>query len=192
VFKRVFAIDPSLTCSGWALFALPSKKLLSIGKLKAAPPGSPLPARIADLQHQISELAQHLRLGEGDLTVCEAATTIIDPKVALLIEQVRVIFETIARSLGATVPGRIHPRTIHKFLLGMTGKQLKRSLVKEAAALQVELLFAKDLARLGFATSREMLMKNQDIVDALLIGYYTACQLTLANNSQVRLEDLFN
>ena len=52
VFKRLLAIDPSLTCSGWALFDIKTKKLLSVGNVKSKKEGG-LSERLLDFQKKI-------------------------------------------------------------------------------------------------------------------------------------------
>lgn len=170
-FRYLLAVDPSLTCSGWALFNVSSERLTSVGKLRSLPPASPLAHRLVDLQQRISELLSKLDLGASDVLVAEAPTTMRDPRAAIKVEQVRTIFETIGRNRGVLVPGRLNPRSVHHELLGLRGRQRPRAEVKEIAVQVVSRLFTDDLAAISFASDVDSLRKHQDIVDALLLGY---------------------
>jgi Holliday junction resolvasome RuvABC endonuclease subunit len=168
---RLMAIDPSLTCSGWALFSLRTSELLGVGKIRSTPPnGRSLSKRLEELQQQIFETFELLELGNGDLLVCEAPTTMRDPKAAFKVENVRGIFETVARGRGITVPGRLHPRSVQYEVMGLKGKQLGRELVKQTAVSTVSTLYQRSLQRLGFNIGEDNLKRNQDIVDAVLVG----------------------
>lgn len=167
--RYLLAIDPSLTCSGWALFNASSGGLLGVGKIKSLKPTFSLAIRYKDLQRQIAQLFESIKLGDSDLLVCEAPTTMKDPKAAFKVEQVRGIFETLARQRGTLVPGRLNPRTVQFEILGLKGKQLKRIIVKQTACSVAVHLHKDALQRIGFKDT-ENISKHQDIVDALLIG----------------------
>lgn len=167
--RYLLAIDPSLTCSGWALFSLSNERLLGVGKIKSMKPTFKLSHRYKDLQAQIATLFDKLEIGSNDMLVCEAPTTMRDPKAAFKVEQVRGIFETLARQRGALVPGRINPRTVHFEILGLRGKQLKREIVKATTCTVAAHLHSKALIKIGFKEVNE-LKRHQDIADALLIG----------------------
>ncbi len=124
-----------------------------------------------DLQQRITDLYSLLRLGDADVLVAEAPTTMRDPRAAIKVEQVRTIFETIGRGRGLLVPGRLNPRSIHHELLGLRGRQRPRAEVKEMAVQVVSRLFTDDLAAINFGSDVDHLRKHQDIVDALLLGY---------------------
>src|SRR5262245_26646002 len=126
---NVMAIDPSLTCSGWALLTLETGRVRAVGKLRALSASYPLAERLNGLHLQIGELLSALKLGTGDFLICESPTTVRDPHNALKVEQVRGIFESLARSNGICVPGRLNPRTVQFEVMGLRGKQLQRSLV---------------------------------------------------------------
>lgn len=167
--RFLLSIDPSLSCSGWALFNISDARLLGVGKIRSLKPAVALSARYRNLQDQVETLFEKLEVGSSDLLVCEAPTTMRDPKAAFKVEQVRCIFETLARQRGALVPGRINPRTVHFEILGLKGKQLKRTIVKDTACSIASHLHGKSLLKIGFA-ELDKLKRHQDIVDALLIG----------------------
>lgn len=167
--RFLLTVDPSLTCSGWALFNLKDSRLLGVGKIRSLKPSISLAARFKNLQEQIALLFEQLEVGRNDVLVCEAPTTMRDPKAAFKVEQVRGIFETLARQRGSLVPGRVNPRTVHYDILGFKGKQLQRVVVKEAACTVAGRLYGPCLAKIGFPDLQK-LKKHQDVVDALLIG----------------------
>lgn len=168
-WRYLLAVDPSLTCSGWALFAIQADKLCGVGKIKSLKPEVALSARYSQLQQQVLSLFEQIKLGSNDIVVCEAPTTMRDPKAAIKVEQVRGIFETLARDRGALVPGRLNPRTVQSEVLGFKGKQVSRKIVKSTANAIAHRLYRKELASLGLELEQEN-TKHQDIVDALLIG----------------------
>jgi len=190
-FKSLLSIDPSLTCSGWALFSVARKELLAVGKIRSLPPEVALASRLRDLQEKISHIYDSLELGVGDVVICEAPTTMRDPKAALKVEQVRGMFETVARSRLINVPGRLNPRSVQHEILGLKGKQLARPIVKDVAVNVVQALFGRTLERMRFSTEIPHLKKNQDIVDAILIGNLALTRLEAAAYSSVPIEELF-
>lgn len=189
--RHLIAVDPSLTCSGWALFRLPSGTLLGVGKVKGPKPGPSMGIRLRDLQTSISRLLDDLTLKENDVLICEAPTTVRDPRAAFLVEQVRCMFETLARERGLSVPGRINPRSVHVELLGLKGRQLSRDIVKAMSVRTVHQLHREDLERLGFGCALDHLEKNQDIVDALLIGRLGISRIDSAFRGGHTLDDYF-
>lgn len=191
--KRVLAVDPSLTCSGWALLNCNSSNdnsIIAVGQIKSLSPSFSLSDRLLDLQHRILSLFEKLKLGSSDAVICESPTTVIDPSAAFKVEQVRCIYEVLARSLEIWVPGRINPRSIHRELLGMKGAQLKRSFVKQSAVTTVKMLFGSQLSAIGFPVNESDLAKKQDIVDALLLGSYATTKLQESKISGVELPQL--
>ncbi|MCB0336841.1 MAG: crossover junction endodeoxyribonuclease RuvC, partial [Bdellovibrionales bacterium] len=136
-FERIICIDPSLRCSGWAMFRVESRQLIGIGNVRALGSDELMPKRLLDLHTKIARLFSQLDLSTNDVLICEDTTTMIDPSSAIKVEQVRGTFETLARSAGINVPGRIHPRTVQHELLGLRGKQLERSHVKSLAVQAV-------------------------------------------------------
>src|SRR5690606_567012 len=135
-YKRLLAVDPSLTCSGWALFELATArpgqgKLVAVGKIRSLSPRVPLATRFSDLQRKIVGVYESLSLSGNDVLICESQTTMRDPRAAFKVEQVRGIFETVARSRSLHVPGRINPRSVQSEVMGLRGKQLARAVVKD-------------------------------------------------------------
>lgn len=167
--RYLIAVDPSLTCSGWALFSVSDERLIGVGKIRSLKPTVRLSLRYRNIQEQIESLFDKLSIGRDDMLVCEAPTTMKDPKAAFKVEQVRGIFETLARQRGVLVPGRLNPRTVHYEILGLKGKQLKRSIVKTTACAVASHLHSKALTKIGFKEV-DQLKRHQDIADALLIG----------------------
>jgi len=168
--RRLLAIDPSLTCSGWALFSIESEKLLAVGKIRSLAPSRPLAERLRDLQARITGMLEKLELKINDVLICEAPTTMRDPRAAFKVEQVRGIFETIGRSRSLIVPGRINPRSVHYEIMGLRGRQIVREQIKQAAVQVVRSLYDAPLSGMGFDPTPSELARNQDIVDAILVG----------------------
>lgn len=188
---KLFAVDPSLTCSGWALFSIKHQSLLAVGKLHSLPPSTHLSLRYKNLQEKIAQILMQLRLGKNDILICEAQTTLKDPRAAFKVEHVRSIFESVARSAKINVPGRINPRSVQSELLGLKGRQAKRIEVKACASNLVQNLFEKELKGLGFNTTTKSLKANQDIVDAILIGYFAIAKVRNGLNAKQSLEEIF-
>ena len=168
--SRLLAIDPSLTCSGWALFEVERGSLCGVGKLKSLAASVAMAARLQDLQTRIGALLDRFELGRHDVLICEEQTTMRDPRAAFKVEQVRGIFESVARSRRVTVPGRLNPRSVQFEIMGLKGKQTKREIVKEVAAEVVRSLYGSTLKGMGFDATTANLKRNQDIVDAILVG----------------------
>lgn len=190
--RYLMAVDPSLTCSGWALLSIPEGEVLAVGKIKAAPPSVPMATRLDRLQGSIKKVLSNLSLGELDVLVCEAPTTMKDPHNAIKVEQVRGIFESTGRSRGVSVPGRVNPRSVQYEVMGLKGKQMARLEVKAAAVRTVQYLYAPALQRLGIETSDTALKKHQDIVDAMLIGRFAVLRIQGALDSRQPLEQVFD
>ncbi len=189
--SRLLAIDPSLTCSGWACFDIKNRTLTAIGKIHSIPHPTPLPVRLADLQLKISKVFDQLNLSENDVLICEGETTMRDPRAAIRVERVRSIFEAIARTFSAVVPGRVNPRSVQYEVMGLKGKQLGRPIVKEIAARTALALHEPCLRRLGFDTAMVNLKRNQDIVDAILVGDLALSWIHTAKLSEAPLEEVF-
>ena len=190
-FRYLLAVDPSLTCSGWALFRVGDGEVTSVGKIKGAPPSVPLTERLRAIQSTIETIFLKTGLGSQDLLVCEAPTTVKDPHNALKVEQVRTIFESVARARSVTVPGRINPRSVQQEVMGLYGKQLRRAEVKATAVKTAEYLYSPALRRLGLMQEGIPLSRHQDIVDALLIGRLALIRLQAAHVGEQRLESMF-
>ncbi len=191
MFVRLLAVDPSLTCSGWALFEAQSGSLLGVGKIKSLPASHSLALRFEDLQTKITKCLGDLKLGQTDLLVCESQTTMRDPRAAFKVEQVRGMFETLARGRGLNVPGRVNPRTVHRELMGLKGKQLPRAQVKETAIFTVQALYQAELLSLGFPTSMQDLRRHQDVIDAILIGRLAVTRIQSATRTGIAPHEVF-
>lgn len=193
---KLMAVDPSLTCSGWALFSVPrlrsgQEQLRAVGKIKALGPGTALATRYLDLQGKISAIMDSIELAADDVLVCEAPTTMRDPRAAFKVEQVRGIFETLARQRGVLVPGRVNPRTVQSEVMGLRGSQLERKIVKDTAAVVVQRLFSGALEELGFSADLASLRRHQDIVDAILVGVTAITRVRNGERSQIDLSECF-
>lgn len=189
--SRLISVDPSLTCSGWALFDIDHGKLSGAGKIKCLGPEYSMSHRLSDLQKKVVSVYEQLELGSQDVVICEAPTTMKDPRAALQVEQVRGIFESMARQSGALVPGRVNPRSVHYEVIGLKGSQLSRDVVKSSATRTVQALYASELQGLGLESDFSALEKHQDIVDAILVGAYALSRLTQAALSQMPLDRIF-
>jgi len=189
---RFLAVDPSLTCSGWAFFCASSERLLAVGKVRSLPASKSLAERLEELQRRINLVFNNLELGVNDVLVCEAQTTMRDPRAAFIVEQVRGIFETCARERHIKVPGRVNPRSVQFEVMGLKGKQLGREVVKHTAVEVAQQLFGESLAEMGFEQGPSALKKHQDIVDALLIGHYTLARIVQSRMSHQPLEEFFS
>ncbi len=188
---RLLAVDPSLSCSGWALFDVSTARLMGVGKVRSLPPTSTLAMRLSDLQRKIVALFDRFTLGQSDLLVCEAETTMKDPRAMIKQERVRGVFETVARERQLLVPGRMNPRTVQSELMGLKGAQAPRAVVKECALHTAKALFGKALTGMGFETSLQHLKRHQDIVDALLIGNLALTRVHAARVAGISLDELF-
>lgn len=190
--RYLVAVDPSLTCSGWALFGVIDGRVRAVGKVRSESPRVPLGERLQQLQEQVCRLFEKLSLGERDVLICEAPTTMKDPKAAIKVEQARGIFEGVARTRLVKVPGRINPRSVHFEILGATGKQLERSIIKSMAIRTAQALYLSDLQALGFDTSEDELSRHQDIVDAILLGRVALTRLEKARMAEIPVESLLS
>jgi len=190
--SRLLAVDPSLVCSGWALFAIAEGKVLGVGKVRSLGTAFPMARRLEDLQGKITALFSGLRICRNDVLVCEAQTTMRDPKAAIKVEQVRGLFEVTARSIGAAVPGRVNPRTVQYEVMGLHGRQLTRAVVKATAVEVVRRTFTAELTAIGFGEQLGVLERHQDIVDALLIGRLALGRLQQARVAGVSAAQVFD
>jgi len=189
--RHLLAVDPSLTCSGWALFRVIDCSIIGIGNIRSLSADHVLPDRLRDLQGKVLQTLERCDIGSSDVVVCEMQTTMRDPSAATKVEQVRAIFEVLSRVRGAQVPGRINPRSVHNELLGMRGAQRSRALVKASAVQVARSLFGQQLAAIGFDPSVSHLQRNQDIVDALLIGHVAVTRVRSAVVAGARITELF-
>lgn len=190
--RYLMSVDPSLTCSGWALFEVGSSRLLGVGKIKSLPARLPLAERLRDLQGKIGHVLSSVVLGENDVLICEAPTTMNDPHAAIKVEQVRGLFEGEARARRALVPGRVNPRSVQHEVMGLKGRQLERSVVKETAAFVVSRLHGARLVELGIEADVPTLKRHQDIVDAILVGATALTWIHAAQRGQCSLAEYFH
>ncbi|MCB0358470.1 MAG: hypothetical protein KDD44_02510 [Bdellovibrionales bacterium] len=194
-FSMLLAVDPSLTSSGWALFNVSSGQPCAAGVIRPPGPRHAMALRLAELQQEVHSLFIDRQLGVGDVVVCEGPAPLVrNPSSAVKVEQVRSIFETIARASGAVVPGRLNPRTVQTELLGMRGRQLPRAEVKRWARDTVQQLFGRALTALEIIgdTGGTAAALSQDIVDALLIGAVAVSRVQLSLSGSQPLETAFS
>lgn len=184
---RLLGIDPSLTQSGWALFSLESEDPLEWGVLKPEEKTAPLSERLLSLHRSVEELFNHFKINHTDYLVCEGPAPVsLNPSSSIKVEQVRGIFEGIARTRGAIVPGRLNPRTLQSELLGLRGKQAPRDEVKRIARAVLAQMFSKRVSiGLDIATI------SQDAVDAILIGVLARSKIQYGLLSGAILSSLF-
>jgi len=158
------------------------------------PPGSeyPLEIRLQSLQDKVAAILSMLNLGEKDYVLCEGpAHLVLNPNSALKVERVRSIFETVARSCGLCVPGRLNPRTVQTELLGFKGPQVARKEVKIAAREVAIRLFSKDLSNIDFYGCSKKKNVPQDIIDALLIGSLASSRIEYSLQHKIKAEEMF-
>jgi Holliday junction resolvasome RuvABC endonuclease subunit len=196
--KKILAVDPSLTASGWALFDVVSGSPEAVGVISPPGPKFAMSERLLVLQNLVEETISDLGMCRGDVLVCEGpAPLVLNPNSAMKVEQVRGIFEVVARSKDIRVPGRINPRTVQSELLGMRGKQLARREVKEWARATAVQLYGPGLDRLprfgkaGSRSSNDGSTISQDIIDALLIGALCVSRVQLSQRMGSSLESFF-
>lgn len=190
-YNRLLSVDPSVTCSGWALFDLSTETLKGVGKVHGLKAEYPFPERMVDIQEKIHKLLKILRLSEGDILICESPTTMKDPSATIKVEQVRCAFESLAREAKVVVPGRINPRSVQFEVLGLKGHQLERKVVKELAVGIVKNLYGQSLKQLGIDLENEKVQSFQDIVDAVLLGHLGIAKIKSAASADVEINEYF-
>jgi len=196
----LLAIDPSLTASGWVLFDFDNSIPLASGVLSPPGPKLSLAKRLDQLQQSVEDLLLELKVHGGDILICEGpAPLVLNPQSSLKVERVRSIFESVARSMNLTVPGRINPRTVQSELLGMRGPQLPRPVVKDCARKIAMQLYGDQLTSLWSkrrgapkkkGTERKQKIP-QDIIDAVLIGALAITKIKLCIISGNDISDAF-
>lgn len=174
-FKRVLAIDPSLISSGWALFRTSPRRCIGFGTIRTEQIKC-LESRLRSIQTQVKDLYTNINLSADDLVLVEDATKFIDPLNLIKVERVRAIFEVLAR-YSEIQTERIHARTIQRFVMGLTGRQLKREIVKACARQTAWVLYQSELKKIHGIKTVDDMKCCQDIVDALLIGHYATSEL---------------
>jgi Holliday junction resolvasome RuvABC endonuclease subunit len=177
----LLAVDPSLRQSGWALFSLTEEYPLSWGTISPDSPKESLSIRLDSIHQKIHLLISDLELSAGDYLVCEGPAPVsLNPSSSIKVEQVRSMFETIARTCSLVVPGRLNPRTVQSELLGLRGKQIPRKEVKKIAESLVNQLF-------DFQGSSI----SQDSIDAILVGLLAKSKIVHAQKTGTFVGSLF-
>lgn len=183
--KRLLAVDPSLTCTGWAVFDLASQRPTDYSVIRPPGPKENLTDRYDWIQEAVNQIFISLTLGRGDYLICEGPAPLVkNPESALRVERVRSIFEAVGRMHGVKVLSRLNPRTVQSEVLGLRGKQIPRAQVKELAhstALQV-------FPEINKSTEKKL---SQDIVDAILVGMLAVSKVQIHLKTGVELELLF-
>jgi len=189
---HLLAVDPSLTQSGWALFSLQEERPLCWGVLKSEGTSVPLGERLLGLHRKVVDLFSSYDLSNGDYVVCEGPAPVsLNPSSAIKVEQVRGIFEGIARMRGVEVPGRLNPRTVQTELLGMRGKQVPRAEVKQTARTVLMQMYSSSRRSGDAAESADYSSISQDAVDAILLGVLARAKLRHAISAGIPLAVLF-
>jgi hypothetical protein len=75
--------------------------------------------------------------------------------------------------------------------MGLRGKQLNRTIVKQTALTIARTLYGKELLGMGFELNDGFLKRHQDIVDAILIGSLGVTRVQSAKSSGLSLEEIF-
>jgi Holliday junction resolvasome RuvABC endonuclease subunit len=177
----VLAVDPSLRQSGWAVFEIDQEAPLEWGVVSPEISKAPLSERLDSIHHKIELLFSRLGLSAGDYLVCEGPAPVsLNPSSAIKVEQVRSMFESIARSARLVVPGRLNPRTVQTELFGLRGRQLPRKEVKKIAEQLVSQMF-----------SLEDHPVIQDAIDAILIGVLARSKIIHAGKTGTAVGSLF-
>ena len=188
----LLAVDPSLKASGWALFSLQTNLPIAVGVISAPGTSKELASRYAIFQNSVSRLIKQLKLGKGDILVCEGPAPLVkNPLTAMKVEGVRCIFEAVARGMQLYVPGRINPRTVQSELLGMRGKQLPRKIVKTVARDIALKIYSARLQLLFQREPKELKKISQDIIDALLLGNIALSRVNICKQTAITLEAAF-
>jgi hypothetical protein len=71
--------------------------------------------------------------------------------------------------------------------MGLRGKQLQRSIVKQSALQTVQSLYADSLRAFGLS----VIKSHQDIIDAILLGHLATSRLKSALTTGVSIESCF-
>ena len=188
----LLAVDPSLTASGWAMFRLNDGLLTAVGLIEPPGPKEFLASRFNALQQHVRDLFEKLELEAGDFMVCEGPAPLVrNPQSAIKVEGVRGIFESVARSHGVSVPGRINPRTVQSEILGMKGRQLARATVKEWSRAAAVRLYERELRQFFNCPAGVFSEISQDIIDAMLIGTVAVSRVQVAVRTKSTVESVF-
>jgi len=164
---------------------------MAVGKIRSLSSKFPLSTRLLDLQTKISSIYTSLHLKESDVLICESQTTMRDPGAAFKVEQVRGIFESLARERSVIVPGRINPRSVQYEVMGLRGKQLPRTKIKEIAVSVVQNVYGESLRSMGIESETLALRRHQDIIDAILVGSLGISRIKSSQQLDAPLESFF-
>lgn len=183
--KRLLAVDPSLTCTGWAVFDIKSQIPTEFSIIRPPGPRISLSERYDWLQSKIEGIYERLALGEEDFLVCEGPAPLVkNPESSLRVERVRSIFEAVGRMYGVKVLSRLNPRTVQTEILGLRGKQIPRAEVKKLARSTALQVFP------GINNAGEKKL-SQDVVDAILVGMLAVGRVQIHLKTGVDIELLF-
>jgi len=183
--KRLLAVDPSLTCTGWAVFDIESQRPTDFSIIRPPGPTEHLTDRYDWLQEEVVKVYTMLGLGRGDFLICEGPAPLVkNPESSLRVERVRSIFEAVGRMQGVKVLTRLNPRTVQSEILGLRGKQMPRAQVKELARSTAFQVFPE----INNLNQKKL---SQDIVDAILVGMLAVSKIQIHLKTGVELELLF-
>lgn len=183
--KRLLAVDPSLTCTGWAVFDIASQRPTDYAVIRPPGPKENLTDRYDWIQEAVDKVFTSLCLGRGDYLICEGPAPLVkNPESALRVERVRSIFEAVGRMHGLRVLSRLNPRTVQTEVLGLRGKQIPRTQVKELAHSTALRVFPE----INNYNEKKL---SQDIVDAILVGMLAVSKIQIHLKTGVELELLF-
>ncbi len=193
MFKKLLAIDPSLRSSGWVLFDVKTEKPLKAGIIGESDSRESMSFRLLSFQKKVDSLYKEIELNARDVLVLEGpAQLVLNPSTSTKVEQIRGIFESLARSRGVFIPGRINPRTLQVELLGMKGKQKERKEVKLMAQNVSNHLYGDTLRKIVTSnTDKKTKIISQDIVDASLIGALSLSKIRFCSGNKDMLLELF-
>jgi Holliday junction resolvasome RuvABC endonuclease subunit len=183
----LLAVDPSLRQSGWALFDMSAEAPVSCGIISPFDHKAALSERLLSLHKSVEALFNELSLSSGDYVVCEGPAPVsLNPSSSIKVEQVRGLFEGIARTQGILVPGRLNPRTIQTELFGLRGKQIPRKEVKQVARSILLQMFGGNKS-----LSFDLNIISEDAIDAILIGVLARIKILHALKTGCILSSLF-
>ncbi|MCS6961758.1 MAG: crossover junction endodeoxyribonuclease RuvC [Deltaproteobacteria bacterium] len=173
--QKVLAVDPSSSSLGWAI--IDTREIPLDAGVFYYNTDISISNRVKHIVNEIKHIIDCYNLKRGDYFVVESSAGCINPRTFLILERIRGAGEAVALLNGLTVLGRINPRSIHVNLLGIK-KSLARVFVKSAIRSYVEKQFSAFLK----SAEIEVIPKNQDVFDALLLGYYFVRILKMCNN----------
>ncbi|MEM4379811.1 MAG: crossover junction endodeoxyribonuclease RuvC [Thermoplasmatales archaeon] len=178
---KVLAVDPSSSSLGWAILKVKGE-IVDVGVLYYSSKDS-VSTRVKLIVREMHRIIHDYRLGGEDYFVTESSAGLVNPRSFLVLERVRGAVEAVAHLCGLQVLGRINPRSLHRSLLGIQ-KCVDRKTVKFYIREFISKEFGLALRKLHV----EIKPANQDLFDALLVGYYFVKALTfLRTNENISL-----